>query len=82
MTYGESWHLHAKCRNNFSHLFFPPTTFERKDDRERREARARAVCNACAVRKECLEYALQIREPYGIWGGCTEAERKQLLAAV
>lgn len=82
MTYEESWHLHAKCRNNFSHLFFPPTTFERKDDRERREARARAVCNSCAVRKECLEYALQIREPYGIWGGFTESERKQLLAAV
>ena len=80
MAYDDTWHLHARCRNNYSHLFFPPSTFERKDDRERREVRARAVCGTCKVRKECLEYALRIKEPYGIWGGHTESERRQLLA--
>jgi WhiB family redox-sensing transcriptional regulator len=30
------------------------------------------------VRGECLEYAIQIREPHGIWGGLNELERKQL----
>lgn len=80
MDFDDSWHLHARCRNNYSHLFFPPSTFERKDDRERRETRARAVCGACSVRRECLEYALRIREPYGIWGGHTESERRELLA--
>jgi WhiB family redox-sensing transcriptional regulator len=30
----------------------------------------------CAVRRECLEYALTTKEPYGIWGGLTEVERR------
>lgn len=80
MDFDDSWHLHARCRNNYSHLFFPPSTFERKDERERRETRARAVCGACSVRRECLDYALRIKEPYGIWGGHTESERRELLA--
>jgi WhiB family redox-sensing transcriptional regulator len=25
---------------------------------------------------ECREYAIQIKEPYGIWGGLTETERR------
>jgi WhiB family redox-sensing transcriptional regulator len=33
------------------------------------------------VRGECLEYALTIREPHGIWGGLNEHERRELLAA-
>lgn len=75
------WQLQALCRGNHAHLFFPPSTFERKDDRERREARAKAICNVCPVLKECSEYALTIREPFGIWGGMTEADRKELFAA-
>ena len=42
-------------------------------------ARALAVCAACPVRAECLEYALDAREAYGIWGGMTELERRALL---
>ncbi|NNF89390.1 MAG: WhiB family transcriptional regulator, partial [Acidimicrobiia bacterium] len=34
----------------------------------------------CPVRRECTEYAMEIREPYGIWGGYTETERRQLIA--
>ena len=44
-----------------------------------RERRAKEICQTCAVKKECLEYALRIREPHGIWGGLNEVERKQLL---
>jgi len=34
------------------------------------------------VRRPCLDYALAIREPHGIWGGLNELERKQLVARV
>jgi WhiB family redox-sensing transcriptional regulator len=61
-------------------MFFPPSHFERKDEREAREARAKAICATCSVRKPCLEYAVRIREPHGIWGGLNEIERRQLLA--
>jgi len=60
-------------------VFFPPAHFERKDEKEAREARAKAICGSCPVRRPCLDYALRIREPHGIWGGLSEAERKQIL---
>lgn len=75
-----SWQVRALCRGNHSYLFFPPSTVERKEERERREQKAKAICSVCPVRVECLEFALVIREPYGIWGGLTEADRRQLLA--
>jgi WhiB family redox-sensing transcriptional regulator len=61
-------------------LFFPPTYQERKDEREERERRAKAICASCAVRRDCLDYAMSIRELHGIWGGLTEAERRSVLA--
>ena len=81
MAIDDSWQLRGLCRGNHSHLFFPPSTFERKDERERRELRARAICRVCPVMSECLDYAMRIREPYGIWGGFTENERRDLVTA-
>ena len=75
-----SWQPVALCRGNHSHLFFPPTTSERKDERERRELRAKAVCRVCPVQESCLDYAIASTEQYGIWGGFTETERRQLPA--
>jgi WhiB family redox-sensing transcriptional regulator len=79
-TAERTWQLRAACRGPESALFFPPTYPERKDDRDGRETRAKAICAECAVRAECLDYALSIREPHGIWGGLTEAERRLLIA--
>ncbi len=75
-----SWQATALCRGNHSYLFFPPSTVERKDERERREAKARAICMVCPVKMPCLDFAMKIKEPYGIWGGLTEADRRQVLA--
>ena len=35
----------------------------------------RLVCRSCQVQTECLTYALQTREPHGMWGGMTPMER-------
>ena len=75
------WQFRAACRGDASALFFPPQTSEERDERREREARAKAICAACPVRSECLEYALRIREPHGIWGGLNELERRHLLRA-
>lgn len=37
---------------------------------------AKLICAGCVMRTPCLEQALQRNEPYGIWGGMTEAERR------
>ncbi len=79
-TTERTWQLRAACRGPESALFFPPTYPERKDERDAREARAKAICQECPVRSECLDYAISIREPHGIWGGLTEAERRLMFA--
>jgi len=37
-----------------------------------------AYCNKCRVKSECLEFAMETNERYGIWGGLTERERQTL----
>ncbi len=76
---GESWQLKAACRGPQASVFFPPSHVERKDEKLTRESRAKAICAECRVRGECLDYAIKIREPHGIWGGLNELERKQIL---
>lgn len=40
---------------------------------------AKRVCNdVCPVRQECLDYALENDERWGIWGGTTEHERRKM----
>ena len=78
MSPKDDWQLRALCRGNHAYLFFPPSTFERKDERERRELKAKAICGVCPVRESCYQHALTIREPFGIWGGLTEVERRNV----
>jgi WhiB family redox-sensing transcriptional regulator len=75
----ELWQIKAACRGPQAAVFFPPSYFERKDEKVEREARAKAICAQCAVREPCLDFAVSIREPHGIWGGLNELERKALL---
>jgi len=47
---------------------------------------AKAVClgthpehpGPCPVLSDCLEYALANSEKYGVWGGCSERERRRI----
>lgn len=75
----EAWQARAACRGPQASVFFPPSHAERKDEKLVREARAKDICSHCHVRTDCLDYAIRIREPHGIWGGLNEVERKQLL---
>ena len=72
------WQRNGACRGRDSAQFFHPDG-ERGASRTRRENAAKAVCGACPVRAECAAHALAAREPYGVWGGFTEAERMRLL---
>ncbi len=73
------WQRLGLCRGRDSSQFFHPDG-ERGASRGRREASAKAVCRACPVRAQCAAQALASREPYGVWGGFTEAERLRLLS--
>ena len=65
----DDWTLQAKCRGLQDELF--PEGADQK--------RARSVCFTCPVRNECLAEALDNRIEWGVWGGLTERERRQLL---
>jgi WhiB family transcriptional regulator, redox-sensing transcriptional regulator len=75
----DTWRARAACRGPETALFFPPATIERKDERDSREQRAKAICRGCSVRRECLDHALAVGEMHGIWGGLNESERRGLL---
>lgn len=76
----DTWQVKASCRGPQAAVFFPPPQFERKEEKLDRETRAKAICQDCSVKSECLDYAIAIKEPHGIWGGLNEVERKNLLA--
>jgi len=60
--------------------FFHPDA-ERGSSKRRRDAKAKAICADCPVIAQCRAHALQVHEPYGVWGGLTEDERSRLLSA-
>lgn len=72
------WQIQAACRGLDASMFFHPDN-ERGRSRRKREEQAKAVCARCSVSRECLIWALSVREPYGIWGGLSSAEREELL---
>ncbi|QLQ14767.1 MAG: WhiB family transcriptional regulator [Micropruina sp.] len=65
----DDWTLAARCRGMQDDLF--PDGAGQK--------RARSICWGCPVRCECLAEALDNRIEWGVWGGMTERERRQLL---
>ncbi|CRK53529.1 Transcriptional regulator WhiB [Rhodococcus sp. RD6.2] len=73
------WQMRAACRSTDSAVFFPPTG-EGLRARRLRESKAKAVCGRCPVRRACLEQALAVGEPYGVWGGLAESERRAVTA--
>ena len=75
----DDWQIKAACRGPQASVFFPPPHFERKDEKFERESQAKGICATCVVQQDCLEYAISIREPHGIWGGLNENERKQIM---
>ncbi|MFM8530498.1 MAG: WhiB family transcriptional regulator [Ilumatobacteraceae bacterium] len=70
----DEWMEKGACRG-MTHLFFPSSS-ERPQARERREAMAREVCRQCNVAGICRDFARENHE-YGFWGGESEDERHQ-----
>jgi WhiB family redox-sensing transcriptional regulator len=72
------WRRDAACRGLDPELFFSSDDIVNRQERLEREAEAKAVCTRCTVRKDCLGYALEAGERYGIWGGLNAQERRAL----
>lgn len=64
-----AWMSKAKCSGTTDSLFVEGAA----------QRKARALCSDCPVKLECLAEALDNRIEWGVWGGLTERERRQLL---
>ena len=71
----DSWRDAASCRYTDPDLFFPVGTTGLA--LEQIES-AKAVCRACEVQPQCLEFALATNQESGVWGGTSEEERRKL----
>ena len=65
------WMVFAACHDEDPDLFFAPTKEQTRQ--------ALAICEICPVQEDCLEYALDARERFGVWGGTTEKQRRKML---
>ncbi|WP_017972392.1 WhiB family transcriptional regulator [Actinopolyspora halophila] len=69
------WRDRAACRDQDPELFFPVGN---SGPALEQEQAAKAVCAACPVATECLNYALGGGLTYGIYGGTSAPERRAL----
>ena len=78
-TEREGWRSEASCLGmppgEVDRIFYPGSYSNKLT------AEARAICATCPVKQDCLSFALSLRQgddTYGIFGGTTPEERKQL----
>ena len=64
------WQERALCAQTDPEAFFPEKGGSTRE--------AKRICQGCEVKDECLEYALEHDERFGIWGGLSERERRKL----
>ncbi len=67
------WSDYAKCKGLSTDWFF-------HNDRNGGPyvTQAKRICHDCPAKDDCLTYALTMGEMYGIWGGMTVGQRRNL----
>lgn len=73
MTGERGWATEAACRTANPDLFHPTVHATFADIRT-----AKAICQQCPVIEQCLTYALDQDDHFGIWGGLDDRERRRL----
>lgn len=66
----EEWMIEAKCRGVGPSAFYPSDGVGVE--------MAKRVCQGCVVKNECLDFAIQNKEVFGVWGEASERERKRI----
>ena len=66
-----TWRDLGRCAETDPETFFP--------DKGHSVRPAKEICIACEVRVQCLAYALETRQEFGVWGGLSWPQRLRLL---
>jgi hypothetical protein len=67
----QDWRERAVCAQVDADLWFPEKGGSTRE--------AKKVCLSCPVRAQCLAFALENEERFGIWGGKSERERRRMM---
>lgn len=74
------WMAQGLCRQDDPELWMSNVQSDQR--------RAASICMGgaghppCPVRQICLAYAIERKEPHGVWGGFTERQRRRLAAGL
>jgi WhiB family redox-sensing transcriptional regulator len=70
----DDWRAAGACLTADPDLFFP---FATGAVAAKQANQARRICLGCSVRVQCLQFALDVGEAHGVWGGTTPEERQR-----
>lgn len=73
-----NWPDLANCLGMDPDIFFPDGQVGVVESK-RQIATAKSVCYACDVQTECRTFALLTNTKFGVWGGLSVIERKEIL---
>lgn len=74
-----AWADSAACAGHNPEIWFPQLSKAGRHGVWQRNQleQAKAICQGCPVREQCLTHAVDNQEA-GVWGGMTETERDEL----
>lgn len=70
-VWDQQWRSHAACAGQDTDDWFPARGASLRH--------LRAICDACPVKTECAEFALEHRIPEGVFGGLSAKQRRRIL---
>jgi WhiB family redox-sensing transcriptional regulator len=76
IAHSSDWTARAACVNEDPDLFFPISEHSQSGLAQVHEALG--VCAVCEVVTQCLDLALSIGTPWGVWGGQTAMARERI----
>lgn len=65
-----SWQWRGECAGMDPEIWFSRASGQGSRD-------AKKICLRCSVRAQCLDYAISLGDPWGVWGGKTRNERRR-----
>lgn len=77
------WRHRAACQGKDPDMFFGEPDADHagrpKADWQAKLNEGKRVCFSCPVRTTCLNYALEHRIMWGLWGGVSQNDRRKLI---
>lgn len=72
----KDWRDEGLCRGEDPELFF---SSEQTAQGKANVRHAKVICWRCPSMEACGQWAIATRQPFGVWGGVSEGERRSIL---